>query len=76
MNNTIVCNPPFHLGHVVTESIAVNMFHVAKKHLSDTGSFWVVFNRSLNYKMKLGRIFKNVVLVAENRVFRVIKCSE
>lgn len=72
----IVCNPPFHLGHVVTERIADEMFHIGKKYLSKNGTFWIVFNRSLNYKMKLSRLFKNVNLVAENRKFRVIKCSE
>lgn len=70
--DTILCNPPFHLNHVVTEDVAKALFVEAQKVLKIGGQMCVVLNRHLKYKALLGQLFTSVELVAENTQFKIL----
>jgi len=69
----ILCNPPFHQEHAVTEHIARQMFRDSKRVLRKNGELWVVANRHLPYYQPLKRLFKQVHQVAQNNKFVILK---
>lgn len=68
----ILCNPPFHQGHVVGDHIAWEMFTQSKKNLRSGGELWIVGNRHLDYHIKLKKIFGNCRQIAANAKFVVL----
>lgn len=69
----ILCNPPFHQQHAITDQIAWSMFNDAHFCLVDNGELVIVGNRHLDYQDKLQRIFGNCELVAENKKFVILR---
>lgn len=69
----ILCNPPFHQEHAVTEHIARQMFRDSKRVLRKNGELWVVANRHLPYYQPLKRLFKHVHQVAQNSKFVIFQ---
>lgn len=70
----ILCNPPFHQGHVVGDHIAWQMLVQSKKNLRKGGEFWLVGNRHLDYHIKLKKAFGNCRQIAANSKF-VVLCA-
>ena len=71
--NAVLCNPPFHQQHAVTDQIAWEMFHHARRCLKINGELYIVANRHLDYFRKLKKIFGNCETVASNTKFVVLK---
>ena len=71
--NTILCNPPFHQQHALTDQVAWEMFHHARRCLQNGGELYIVANRHLDYYHKLKKIFGNCDTVATNKKFVVLK---
>jgi len=71
----ILCNPPFHQGHVIGDHIAWQMFAQSKKQLRKDGELWIVGNRHLQYHIKLKKIFGNCRQVAGNAKFVMLAAS-
>lgn len=71
--NAILCNPPFHQQHALTDNIAWEMFHHARRCLKINGELVIVANRHLDYFHKLKKIFGNCTTVATNQKFVVLK---
>jgi len=69
----ILCNPPFHQQHTITDHIAWSMFNDAHFCLAVNGELVIVGNRHLDYQDKLDRIFGNCELIAENKKFVVLR---
>jgi 23S rRNA (guanine1835-N2)-methyltransferase len=69
----VLCNPPFHQDHVITDAIAWRMFHQSFDKLRNGGELWVIGNRHLGYHAKLKRLFGNVEVVASNSKFSIMK---
>ena len=69
----ILCNPPFHQQHTITDHIAWAMFNDAHFCLAVNGEIVIVGNRHLDYQDKLERIFGNCELVAENKKFVILR---
>lgn len=69
----ILCNPPFHQQHTITDHIAWSMFNDAHFCLAINGEMVIVGNRHLDYQDKLERIFGNCEVVAENKKFVVLR---
>ncbi|MDF7679211.1 23S rRNA (guanine(1835)-N(2))-methyltransferase RlmG [Enterobacteriaceae bacterium ESL0689] len=69
----VLCNPPFHQQHAITDHIAIQMFNDAHRSLQYGGSLYVVGNRHLDYFRKLKRIFRNCTTVAVNNKFVILK---
>lgn len=70
---TILCNPPFHQQHAITDHIARQMFHDAYRCLQYNGTLYIVGNRHLDYFHKLKRIFGNCTTIAGNNKFVILK---
>lgn len=68
----IVCNPPFHQQQAVTDHIARQMFHDAKRVLKRGGELRVVGNRHLGYHLKLKKLFGRTEVVAATPKFVIL----
>ncbi|WP_159567682.1 23S rRNA (guanine(1835)-N(2))-methyltransferase RlmG [Budvicia diplopodorum] len=69
----VICNPPFHQHHSVTDYIAWQMFNDAKRCLAIGGELRIVGNRHLGYHQKLKRLFGNCEMVASNKKFVILR---
>ncbi|WP_127956590.1 23S rRNA (guanine(1835)-N(2))-methyltransferase RlmG [Serratia microhaemolytica] len=69
----VLCNPPFHQQHVISDHTAWQMFCDAKRCLQTGGELRIVGNRHLNYHQKLKRLFGNCTTLAANPKFVVLK---
>jgi len=69
----ILCNPPFHQQHTITDHIAWAMFNDAHHCLAVNGELVIVGNRHLDYQDKLTRIFGQCELIAENKKFVILR---
>jgi 16S rRNA G1207 methylase RsmC len=67
----ILCNPPFHLGHTVTEYAGRRLLAACASHLAPGGSLCLVANRHLDYGPTLRRHFRAAEQLAGNRKFVV-----
>lgn len=71
--NAVLCNPPFHQQHALTDGVAWEMFHHARRCLKINGELVIVANRHLDYFHKLKKIFGNCTTVATNKKFVILK---
>jgi len=71
--HAVLCNPPFHQQHAITDHIAWQMFNDARRCLKFGGELRVVGNRHLDYYRKLKKIFGNCTTVATGTKFVVLK---
>lgn len=71
--NAVFCNPPFHQKHALTDNIAWEMFHHARRCLKINGEPYIVANRHLDYFHKLKKIFGNCATIATNNKFVILK---
>ncbi|EFT2362097.1 23S rRNA (guanine(1835)-N(2))-methyltransferase RlmG [Salmonella enterica] len=71
--NAVFCNPPFHQKHALTDNIAWEMFHHARRCLKINGEQYIVANRHLDYFHKLKKIFGNCATIATNNKFVILK---
>ncbi|MGL5006702.1 MAG: 23S rRNA (guanine(1835)-N(2))-methyltransferase RlmG [Plesiomonas sp.] len=69
----ILCNPPFHQQQSVTDHIAWQMFHDAKRCLKKGGELRIIGNQHLGYHLKLRRLFGNCSTVAANQKFVILR---
>lgn len=69
----IVCNPPFHQQHAITDHIAWQMFTDARRVLKVGGRLRIVCNRHLDYGDKLSRLFGGCIHIASNAKFTVLE---
>ncbi|EHU9359735.1 23S rRNA (guanine(1835)-N(2))-methyltransferase RlmG [Salmonella enterica] len=71
--NAVFCNPPFHQKHALTDNIAWEMFHHARRCLKINGELYIVANLHLDYFHKLKKIFGNCATIATNNKFVILK---
>lgn len=71
----IVVNPPFHIGHALSDATAWDMFVQSRRALRRGGDIWVVGNRHLGYHVKLKRVFGNAELVISDPAFVVLRAE-
>lgn len=69
----VLCNPPFHQQHAISDHTAWQMFCDAKRCLQVGGELHIVGNRHLDYYQKLRRLFGNCTTVASNQKFLILK---
>lgn len=72
----VLCNPPFHQGNSVSDSIARSMFEDAKRVLIRGGTLRVIGNNHLFYAAQLKRIFGNARKIASNSKFTVVESKK
>lgn len=71
--DAVLCNPPFHQQHAITDDIAWQMFQDARRCLKFGGELRIVGNRHLDYHRKLKKLFGNCAVVASNKKFVVLR---
>lgn len=74
--NAVLCNPPFHQQHSITDKVAWDMFVGAKRCLKIHGTLYIVGNRHLDYFHKLKRLFGNCTTIETNKKFVVLKATK
>jgi 16S rRNA G1207 methylase RsmC len=67
----ILCNPPFHLHHVVDEFAGQRLLHQCAQALVPSGQLLLVANRHLKYAPLMRRHFARVERVAQDERFVV-----
>lgn len=67
----ILCNPPFHLNHVVDEYAGRRLLAQCAAQLAPGGSLCLVANRHLDYAPALRRDFRHIKKLAADRRFTV-----
>lgn len=71
----ILCNPPFHQEHTITDHIAQQMFRDAYRVLRKGGELRIVGNRHLGYHQILKRLFGDCDLIANNAKFVILSVT-
>ncbi|MCF6251829.1 MAG: methyltransferase [Methylococcaceae bacterium] len=74
----IVCNPPFHQQHTVSNQLALSMFKQSLRVLRKGGMLRVIGNRHLAYHIDLKNLYGNCSEIAANSKFviwQVIKVA-
>ncbi len=71
----VVCNPPFHFEHENTIEIALNLFEGVARILEEDGTFTLVSNLHLNYRIHLLKFFDHVDQLNQNSKFEILICS-
>ncbi len=74
--NLILCNPPFHQGRTQTDAVAKRMFAQAAGRLKSGGKLLIVANRHLGYAGFLGKLFCEVLTLADDNRYVVLACSK
>jgi 16S rRNA G1207 methylase RsmC len=69
----VICNPPFHQGNTLNDSIARQMFKDAFDALVIGGALRVIGNTHLRYAQALDQIFGNVRTIATHPKFAIIE---
>ncbi len=69
----VVCNPPFHQDHTISDQTAWAMFLDARRALRPDGRLLVVGNRRLDYPRALARLFARVAVLADDGRFVVVQ---
>jgi len=67
--DTVVCNPPFHEKHTITDEIANRMITQSANILKKDGRLFLIGNRHLKYHITLKKFFKSVKPLANNNKF-------
>ncbi|MCX2981342.1 class I SAM-dependent methyltransferase [Halieaceae bacterium IMCC14734] len=69
----VLCNPPFHQGHLVDDWIGRRLLSQCASALTSGGELWLVANRHLRYVDSLTREFASVEQVARNNKFIIYR---
>jgi 16S rRNA (guanine1207-N2)-methyltransferase len=69
--DTIVLNPPFHVGAAVVTTAADRLFAAAGRLLRPGGELWTVYNSALRYKPTLTRLIGPTTVVDRTPKFTV-----
>ena len=69
--DTVLCNPPFHQQHIVSDRIAANMIRHSQRCLRPGGRLLLIGNRHLPYHAMLKRQFGAVSRIADNPKFTI-----
>ncbi len=71
----VVCNPPFHTSRDADPQIGAAFLRAAAKMLAPDGSLWLVANRHLPYDPILKTLFREVVEIGGDGVFKLTRAS-
>lgn len=68
----VLCNPPFHQQHGITDHIATQMFEDSYKLLNSGGELRVIGNRHLDYHHRMKNLFGSYAVIASNKKFSIL----
>lgn len=70
----VVSNPPFHFEHENNIEVTLLLFKEVFRILKPKGRLLIVANSHLNYSTHLNKLFKDVVVLQQNKKFQIIQC--
>lgn len=73
--DTVVTNPPFHVGRAADPGIGRRFIEAARRMLAQRGELWLVANRHLPYEEALRSAFRDVSEHGEDPSFKVFHAS-
>ena len=73
--DTVVMNPPFHMGRTADPSLGRDFIETAARLLSRSGGLWMVANRHLPYEATLATVFGQVQEIAGDNRFKVLHAT-
>jgi 16S rRNA (guanine1207-N2)-methyltransferase len=73
--DTVVMNPPFHIGRAADPSLGRGFIATAARILTSSGALWMVANRHLPYETAMDELFAEVREVAGDTRFKVLRAS-
>lgn len=73
--DTVVMNPPFHVGRAADPDLGRAFISAAAALLAPSGYLWMVANRHLPYETTAAQLFAEVEEVAGDNRFKVIKAA-
>ena len=71
--DTVVMNPPFHIGRRADPALGRAFIGAAARLLVPSGQLWMVANRHLAYEAALGEKFGDVQEVAGDNRFKILR---
>lgn len=74
--DAVLCNPPFHQQHVVSDTIAVDMIAHSHRCLKPGGSLYLIGNRHLPYYAALKQSFRHVMRISGDHKFSLYRASK
>lgn len=73
--NLVLCNPPFHQGFDVDNSLTDKFLRNTRSHLARGASAYFVVNQFIPLERKAAQYFKDVELLRSNGKFKVIRLA-
>lgn len=73
--DTVVMNPPFHMGRKGMPDLGRAFIHRAAACLAQSGVLWMVANRHLPYETALADNFKQVEEISGDNRFKILRAS-
>lgn len=74
--DVVLCNPPFHQQHSISDQIAWQMIKQSHRVLNRGGQLWLVGNRHCGYHASLKKVFGNVSVLASDKKFVVLASTK
>lgn len=74
--DVVLCNPPFHQQHSISDQIAWQMIQQSHQALNRGGQLWLVGNRHCGYHVSLKKVFGNVSVLSSNSKFVVLSSTK
>lgn len=74
--DAVLCNPPFHQQHHISDGTAALMIRQAAQSLSHQGKLFLIGNRHLPYYMQLKKHFRQIMMLAGNNKFVIYQASQ
>jgi 16S rRNA G1207 methylase RsmC len=71
--DAVLCNPPFHQQHSISDHIAKTMVQQSKQALKKTGKIYLIGNRHLGYHKVLKQHFNHLHIVGETPKFTLFE---
>jgi 16S rRNA (guanine1207-N2)-methyltransferase len=70
--DNVVCNPPFHSANGINIELGKTFIKTAHSILKRTGSLLMVANIQLPYENLIDTLFKDFIITAQNKYFKII----
>ena len=67
----VICNPPFHQQQKVSVETGFRFIRESARVLKNGGQLFMVTNRHLGYQKELKRLFEGVIVIAQNKHYRI-----
>lgn len=74
--DTIICNPPFHSGFSVENSLTDRFLAMTSTKLATDGTAYFVVNKHIALERKASSLFKSVETFADNGSFKLVRLSQ